>query len=70
MKKRYVIQAAIVTTVAVGTLVSTIAQSQLEITSFDSNGKLSWKDTGGTGTNRAVQWSPRRDDSLVFLERR
>lgn len=58
MKKRYVIQAAIVTIVAVAASVLTIAQSQLEITSFASNGKLSWKDTGGTGTNRAVQWSP------------
>ena len=30
---------------------------QAEVTSFGSNGALSWDDPGGTGTHYAVQWS-------------
>jgi ribonuclease Z len=33
------------------------AHAQFEITSFDSNGKLSWNDPVGTGTHYAVQWA-------------
>lgn len=35
-----------------------VARAQLQITSFGSNGQLSWSDPGGTGSHYAVQWSP------------
>ena len=44
-------------TAAVAAVVVTTAQAQLEITSFGTNGKLSWNDPGGTGTHYAVQWA-------------
>ena len=44
--------------------------ADLEITSFNSNGKLTWDDSAGTGTDYAVQWEvePNRG-GMARLER-
>lgn len=47
-----------VTAIVLAFGVADVTHAQSEITSFDSNGKLSWSDPGGTGTHYAVQWAP------------
>ena len=58
IKRRFSSSAKVVALILVVGLVPGLAQAQLQITSFGSNGQLSWSDPGGTGSHYAVQWSP------------